>query len=199
MALRAFLAVVGVIVVGLIAGLVLGFGSWGFLAIELLAIAALAVIDRRGRAIDRWIQGAEGEEQVGQVLERLRDFGWHVLHDVDMGRGNVDHILVGPAGVLTVETKSHAGRVYAPGIDEKMLRQAYAQAMAVSERCEVEAAPLLVFSQAYLYPRPVSRQRGVVVLPARMLAAHLERRKARFTAEQAREVYARLATSLSSV
>jgi hypothetical protein len=51
-------------------------------------------------------QGAEGEKVVGQFLERLRENGYHVFHDL-IGTGfNVDHVLIGPAGVFTVETKT---------------------------------------------------------------------------------------------
>jgi hypothetical protein len=36
----------------------------------------------------------------------LRAQGYHVLHDV-LGEGfNIDHVLIGPAGVITVETKT---------------------------------------------------------------------------------------------
>ena len=51
-------------------------------------------------------QALEGEKAVGQFLERLREDGYHVFHDL-VGTGfNVDHVLIGPAGVLTVETKT---------------------------------------------------------------------------------------------
>ena len=51
-------------------------------------------------------QAMEGERAVGQFLERLREQGFHVFHDV-VGTGfNVDHVLVGPAGVFTIETKT---------------------------------------------------------------------------------------------
>lgn len=187
------------VAVGVVAALVWGFFSLEFFLAELAIIGLLHAFERWYEPVlDRWDRGATGEEQVGQILERLRDHGWHVLHDVDMGRGNVDHLLVGPAGVLTVETKSHGGRIYAPGIDERMLKQAYAQAKTVSERCEVSAQPLLVFSRAYLYPKPVSRQRGVVVLPARLLPGHLERRATVYSPEQARDVYARLSAALAA-
>lgn len=52
--------------------------------------------------------GSEGEKAVGQYLERLRDQGYQIFHDV-LGPGfNVDHVLIGPAGVFTVETKTHS-------------------------------------------------------------------------------------------
>lgn len=51
-------------------------------------------------------QGADGEKAVGQYLERLREKGYSVFHDV-VGQGfNVDHVLVGPAGVFSIETKT---------------------------------------------------------------------------------------------
>lgn len=51
-------------------------------------------------------QGAEGEKAVGQFLERLREGGYHVFHDL-IGTGfNVDHVVIGPAGIFTVETKT---------------------------------------------------------------------------------------------
>jgi hypothetical protein len=53
-------------------------------------------------------QGRDGERAVGQFLERLREKGYQVFHDV-VGTGfNVDHILIGPAGIYTVETKTYS-------------------------------------------------------------------------------------------
>ena len=47
-----------------------------------------------------------GERAVGEFLERLRGDGYQVFHDV-LGEGfNLDHVLIGPAGVFTIETKT---------------------------------------------------------------------------------------------
>lgn len=51
-------------------------------------------------------QGIEGEKAVGQFLERLRESGYQVFHDLIGSGFNVDHVLIGPAGVFTVETKT---------------------------------------------------------------------------------------------
>jgi Nuclease-related domain len=51
-------------------------------------------------------QGVEGEKVVGQFLERLREQGYSIFHDVLADGFNVDHVLVGPGGVFTVETKT---------------------------------------------------------------------------------------------
>jgi hypothetical protein len=51
-------------------------------------------------------QGIEGEKAVGQYLEGLRENGYQVFHDL-IGTGfNVDHVLIGPGGVFTIETKT---------------------------------------------------------------------------------------------
>lgn len=56
--------------------------------------------------------GADGEEAVGPRLERLVKRGWHVLHSVPVGeRGSdIDHLLIGPGGVYTINTKNHPGK-----------------------------------------------------------------------------------------
>ena len=51
-------------------------------------------------------QAMEGERVVGQFLERLRQDGFQVFHDIVGDGFNVDHVLIGPPGVFTVETKT---------------------------------------------------------------------------------------------
>lgn len=51
-------------------------------------------------------QGIEGEKAVGQFLERLRENGYQVFHDLMGDDFNVDHVIIGPAGVFTIETKT---------------------------------------------------------------------------------------------
>lgn len=59
-----------------------------------------------------WRRGAEGEEAIGSRLERLTKHGWHVLHAVPVGRhgADIDHVLIGPGGVYTINTKNHRGK-----------------------------------------------------------------------------------------
>lgn len=51
-------------------------------------------------------QGRDGERVVGQLLEELRANGAVIFHDVDTGKGNIDHIIISPKGIFTVETKT---------------------------------------------------------------------------------------------
>jgi len=53
-------------------------------------------------------QGRDGEKAVGQFLERLRERGYQVFHDVVGAGFNVDHVLIGPAGLFTIETKTYS-------------------------------------------------------------------------------------------
>lgn len=48
----------------------------------------------------------DGEKAVGQYLERLREQGYTVFHDVIGSGFNIDHVLIGPGGVYTIETKT---------------------------------------------------------------------------------------------
>lgn len=52
--------------------------------------------------------GIQGEKAVGQLLEDLRTKGYRVIHDVPGDGFNLDHVLVGPGGVVVVETKARS-------------------------------------------------------------------------------------------
>lgn len=58
-----------------------------------------------------WRVGASGEEAVGSRLEKLTLDGWRVLHAVPVGRrgSDIDHVVIGPGGVYTINTKNHPG------------------------------------------------------------------------------------------
>ena len=82
-----------------------------FLASEVALLVSMFVISRYVLPlVERRDRGASGEEHVGGLLDGSPSGGWRVIHDASLGRGNVDHILIGPAGVFTIETKSHPGR-----------------------------------------------------------------------------------------
>jgi len=50
--------------------------------------------------------GLDGELATGQELDRLMRHGCRIFHDVPAGETNIDHVVVGPTGVLAVETKA---------------------------------------------------------------------------------------------
>lgn len=80
---------------------------WIMTTAALLSIAYLGwQIARVRPRIKQLRLGIEGERVVGQYLERLRSDGYQVFHDLVGDGFNVDHVVVGPAGVFTVETKT---------------------------------------------------------------------------------------------
>lgn len=50
----------------------------------------------------------DGERAVGEFLEKLRADGYQVFHDLVGDGFNLDHVLIGPAGVFTIETKTYS-------------------------------------------------------------------------------------------
>lgn len=194
---RALWAGAAVAALVLAIGATAGWTSLAFMEAELAALLVFVVggpqVDRR---LDRRIRGNQGELEVGAVLDAAAEDGWLVLHDVQTGRGNIDHLLVGPGGILTVETKSHRGRRRVESLDARWLRQAYAQRKLVEQITGMPADALLVFSDAFL-DRAVSRQKGVCVLPLRMLRGHLAQRPPVLAAEDVRSIHERLACALA--
>ena len=56
-----------------------------------------------------WVVGADGEDEVAWRLRKFGD-GWHVIHSVPAGEkgADIDHVVIGPAGVFTLNTKNHS-------------------------------------------------------------------------------------------
>lgn len=59
-----------------------------------------------------WRQGARGEEKVATTLGRLPE-EWVALHDLPIGTkgANLDHLVIGPGGVFSLNTKFLSGKV----------------------------------------------------------------------------------------
>jgi len=106
--LSVFLAVVAIVMILLTPAAVLFASPLVFLSIFIgvrLNQQSLLVFNAR--------RGAQAEERVGEVLEaHLPD--WHIFHNVLVPQlGDIDHLLIGPGGVVLVETKSQRGVVVA--------------------------------------------------------------------------------------
>jgi hypothetical protein len=71
-------------------------------------------LERAERNAHSWSVGAAGEALVAEKMKELEPYGWLALHDVHWpGRpkANLDHVLVGPGGVLIVDAKNWSGEV----------------------------------------------------------------------------------------
>jgi len=191
-ATESTLVALGIVVAtAVLTGLAYGFKSKELVIAELLVLGVCGVISKFvGPGIDRWDRGATGEEFVGAVLAGKAADGWRAIHDVSLGRGNIDHVVIGPGGVFAIETKSHAGQISVERVDVKMVNQAYAEAKALERVIGLPVVPLLVFSRAYVVR--ARKRKGVVVLSARMLSGHLDRREKCLSPAEVDRLYERL-------
>ncbi len=151
--------------------------------------------------------GARGERAVGRRLNRwAAAAGWHVLHAVPVGhRGaDIDHVVIGPFGMVTVNTKTTSTSVwvgqfgmvvgrtkvdYLPKSRAEARRAAGLVSLAAGWPVPVQ--PVIVFVGA----RKFAMQRGgpadVAVLPsARALHRWLRRQPAVLSPEQVAGLYA---------
>jgi hypothetical protein len=66
---------------------------------------------RRPSEWDSWWKGLAGERRVGAELNRLGRHGWRVLHSIPLAnKADIDHLLIGPGGVFSINTKHHHKR-----------------------------------------------------------------------------------------
>ena len=170
--------------------------------VAFLARALDAKTDERA-----WRVGAGGEETVGSRLDKLERRGWHVLHAVPVGarESDIDHVLIGPGGVFTINTKTHpGGRVWVGrhavkvnGHAQPYLRNSRHEAARasrlLSDACglPIEARPVLVFLTGTLIPNVTVTQQpdDVLVLDRMDIPGAFKRSRRRLTDEQVTHVY----------
>lgn len=81
-------------------------------AVVVIMTAAVSAGTEVFRRLTSVRKGRLGERLVTNRLHSLSDDYW-LINDVMLprGRGNVDHVLIGPCGVVVIETKRLAGRI----------------------------------------------------------------------------------------
>jgi hypothetical protein len=69
---------------------------------------------RPSRDTRAWRDGARGERATARLLRRLARHGYTVFHDVAIPGtpANADHVVIGPVGVVLVDSKRYTGRVW---------------------------------------------------------------------------------------
>jgi hypothetical protein len=126
----------GVILVIIIVGCFYFSSIVGVIAGALIALPAAANFRRSGN----WSAGKQGELAVTQALQSLPD-QYVVLNDLMLpdGKGNVDHLVMGPNGLFVIETKNYSSYVKCIGDDwfvngqkiHSLSKQAKRNAMAI--------------------------------------------------------------------
>lgn len=138
---------------------------------------SLYSIIKRWKKIQKLRLGYECELAVGQELNLLMLQGFHVFHDLQFDKFNIDHVVVGLNGVFAVETKGRSKRknsradgkeeynlTYENGVlcfpgwqEDEPAKQADRQAKYLSEWLTgavgfaVKATPVLVLPGWYIY------------------------------------------------
>lgn len=119
-----------------------------------------AVLRRAREDVRRWSVGAEGERIVAETLDLLRQYGWTVLHDVrwpGRQRANLDHVAIGPGGVVVVDAKNWSGNVRMAG--STLWHGSYAATAKVTGVTDAAAAVTVL-----LAPQHRTAVRGVLCL-----------------------------------
>lgn len=121
-----------------------------------------AALERLRRDQRNWAVGAEGERLVAETLRVLERHGWTALHDVHWPgrpRANIDHVAIGPGGVVVIDAKHWSGAVE---LRDGVLRQnGYARTDEVAGVADAAAAVT-----ALLAPRHRSAVRALLCLAA---------------------------------
>ena len=132
-------------------------------------------------------KGAEGEERLGRELIALaQEFDLGVLHDLTLpgGKANIDHLVIGPAGVAVVDAKAWSGRVqvqptmlwqgrrprrnHVEGVDEQVVRVRDALDKAGLAHVPVDGLLCMVNANRGVPPRGITRclDVGVGTIPS---------------------------------
>lgn len=145
-----------------------------------------------------WFRGALGEIAVGRILARLEP-EWTVLHAVPVGKGDsdIDHVLIGPGGVFTLNTANHSGQpiwvagrtLMVAGKKQRHIPNAVHEAAraeklltgALGEAVEVTGVLVLVEPKSFAVRE---KPADVAVLTSRQLLRWLNRRGQVLTLEQ---------------
>jgi len=193
---------------------IMALGLPASLLIGGIFVFALKQLEKKGnvaiRHAKRAGRGAVAEEKTGALLYGLPE-GNFIINDFNTGRGNIDHILVGPKGIFTLEVKSHREEVTFDGtilrrdglpFEKDFLKQSWAECFVVREilaRWEIKepsAKPMILFTNAFVKVR--GNVKGVEVLNLKFLPTYLERLPDRLTIGESGRIFNRLQAPVDS-
>jgi hypothetical protein len=172
-----------------------GWVAWAIIVPVFAVAAAIMRMTDRGRlSPDSWLQGARGERVVADLIGMLAPLGYRVIHGIEYTDANgythdIDHTVVGPTGVFTIETKAWNGKLWKDaeklihnGYDESgRIGQAVGQAKEVRRRLalghsDVRWVEALLVSTKSSLPEAKLPFKYVTVLGASDLVPHIRDR-----------------------
>jgi hypothetical protein len=134
-----------------------------------------------------WRDGARGERATARLLRRLHRHGYAVFHDVAIPGtpANADHLLIGPPGVILVDSKRYTGQV-TQSADGRVwhnhypmdhtLRALRLETQAISAALRVRVRPVMCVHQAQVAHGGLIAG-DVEILPAGRLRGMLRNRR----------------------
>ncbi len=150
-----------------------------------------------------WRRGAMGEEEVAR---RLRTLGeeWRVIHSVPVGAHDtdIDHVVIGPPGVFTLNTKNHLGKrvtvyervIYVSGTKQPYITKSRAEgrraAKLLSAACgfTVNVTPVVVIMASELIVKALPSD--VAVVGRKQIARWLANQPPRIGPHQVAAIFA---------
>lgn len=181
---------------------------WAYTWVALMSVGyAVYKVWRNRKKLKQLRQGRDGERAVAQYLEWFRSSGCFVFHDVPNGDANIDHLIVGPKGVFTIETKTltkpergpcklslAGGAILANGseLERNPLAQAKAQAgwmraFLMEARFDVHVWPVVLFPGWFVEPFDVKGV-GAWVLEPKALSKFIENEPDRLTRDEVKGI-----------
>lgn len=181
---------------------------WIFTAAAMLLSGYAVIKVMRTRQRTKQLRlGRDGERAVAQYLEWFRTSNFFVFHDIPNGDANIDHVLVGPPGVFTIETKTlskpqrgqckitvEGGVIRANGhtLDRDPMIQAKAQAnwlkhFLAESQFNTTVQPVVVFPGWFVEPFDM-KAAGAWVLETKALSKFIENEPERLTREQTQAI-----------
>ena len=134
------------------------------------------------------------------------------MNDFVLRRGNIDHIVISPKGILTIETKSHRGVVTCEGemlkrdgkpFEKDFIKQGWREALSIRDLLTSHGIsapkpqPVLLFANADVRVR--QQVRGVEIISRRYLPIYLGRLQNRMSAKEAEKIFDLLKLSQSQM
>jgi hypothetical protein len=152
----------------------------GMLGLAAAALVAWRLRFRPSEQARTWQRGAVGERHTARQLRRLARDGYVVFHDLAVPgntSANVDHLVIGPAGVFVIDSKQWTGSVRqsADGLVwhnhyrlDRTLETVRWEAETVGRLLGTRAAALLYVHGAHVQDGGLDA-RGVAIVPAGLL------------------------------
>jgi hypothetical protein len=149
-----------------------------------------------------WRRGAAGGEVVARQLNKLGP-SWRVIHSVPVGANDTDivHVVMGPPGVFTLNTKNHLGKrvtvydyaIYVSGVKQPYLSKSKAEgrrgSKILSTACGfevvVDRVVVIIADELVLKGRP----KQVDVVGRRKVAGWLDRRPIQLSSDRIETIY----------